>query len=343
GGIDTISYRGSTGAVSLNLSTQAASGGDAEGDTFSGIENAWGSLGNDTIVGSSAANRLTGDAGNDTLDGANGNDIVEGGGGADTMIGGLATDTLSYAHSMAGVTVDLGAGTASGGDATGDTFSGFEGLEGSAFADTLTGDDNANRLSGGSGDDTLSGGAGNDTIVGGLGADMMFGGAGVDTLSYANATSYVSVSLDGSAYGLGATGDTFSGFENLTGGTVGDALYGDAQGNTIRGGGGADYIDGGAGNDKLYGDAGDDLFYFNASSGRDLIYGFQAGSGVAEDRLLIDLGPDHQNFVSVMAAATMVNGNTVFHFGAGLSLTLVGVDKNSLAVSDITFPEEEWV
>jgi len=65
-----------------------------------------------------------------------------------------------------------------------------------------------------------------------------------------------------------------------------------------------------------------------------------AGSAVAEDRLLIDLGPAYQNFVSVMAAATMVNGNTVFHFGAGLSITLVGVDKDSLTVNDIVFPEE---
>ena len=44
-----------------------------------------------------------------------------------------------------------------------------------------------------------------------------------------------------------------------------------------------------------------------------------------------------------MAAATMVNGSTVFNFGAGLSITLVGVDKNSIAVTDIVFPEDEWV
>ena len=293
-------------------------------------------------MGSSAANRLTGDAGNDALDGADGNDIVEGGAGADSLVGGLAADVLSYAHSTAGVTVHLGAGTASGGDAAGDMFSGFEGVEGSAFADTLTGDDDANRLSGGPGDDTLNGGAGNDTIVGGLGADTMSGGAGIDTLSYASATSFLTIVLwSGSAHGLGATGDSFSSFENLTGGKVRDSLYGDAQANVIRGGGGDDFIDGGGGNDKLYGEEGDDGFYFNGSSGRDIVYGFTAGSAVAEDRLVLDLGPGYQDFASVMATATMVNGNTVFHFGAGRAITLVGVDQSALAVDDIVFMPTE--
>ena len=136
---------------------------------------------------------------------------MEGGAGGDTLIGGLGIDQLSYAHAGAGVTIDLAAGTATGSDATGDSYSGFEGVDGSSFADTLTGDGNANRLNGGAGDDILSGGDGNDTIIGGLGADTMVGGAGIDTLSYADATSYLSISLwSGSAYGLGATGDTFS-------------------------------------------------------------------------------------------------------------------------------------
>ena len=342
-GIDTLSYRGSTGAVTIDLGARTASGGDAQGDTFTGIENVWGSLAGDTLVGSGGANRMTGDAGNDHIDGGNGNDVVEGGAGADTLIGGGGLDVLSYAHSMAGVTIDLAAGTGSGGDATGDTFSGFEGVDGSAFADTLTGDAGANRLSGGSGDDHLDGGDGDDTISGGLGADTMIGGAGIDTLSYASAMSYITVSLQtGFAYGVGASGDTFSGFENLTGGQVSDALYGDAQSNVIHGGRGGDFIDGGGGNDKLYGDEGDDAFYFNTGSGRDLIYGFQAGSAIAEDRLVLDLGPAYHDFVSVMAAASMVNGNTVFRFGAGLTVTLVGVDKSSLATNDIVFAADDY-
>ena len=64
-------------------------------------------------------------------------------------------------------------------------------LEGSNFADTLSGDAGDNRLDGNEGDDTLYGkeGAdklygseGNDTLEGGSGNDTLDGGAGNDTL-----------------------------------------------------------------------------------------------------------------------------------------------------------------
>jgi hypothetical protein len=42
-----------------------------------------------------------------------------------------------------------------------------------------------------------------------------------------------------------------------------------------------------------------------------------------------------------MAAATMVNGNTVFHFAAGTQLTLAGVDKSTLSAADIMFQLDE--
>ena len=103
--------------------------------------------------------------------GHGGTDTLEGGQGSDTLDGGGGTDTLSYASSNAGVTVDLAAGTASGGDAQGDTFTNFENLTGSEYADTLSGDSGDNVLIGGGGDDTLSGGGGDDTAWGGDGAD----------------------------------------------------------------------------------------------------------------------------------------------------------------------------
>ena len=43
GGIDTVSYAGSATGVTLNLATGASSGGDAQGDTLSGIEQVLGS------------------------------------------------------------------------------------------------------------------------------------------------------------------------------------------------------------------------------------------------------------------------------------------------------------
>ena len=137
----------SAAGVTVSLAAGTGSGGDAAGDTLSGIEN---------LTGSAQADTLTGDGNANTLDGGGGDDTLNGGAGGDTLIGGSGSDTASYAASGAGVTVNLGAGTASGGDAAGDTLSGIENLIGSAQADTLTGDGGDNVLEGGAGGDTLT-------------------------------------------------------------------------------------------------------------------------------------------------------------------------------------------
>ena len=151
-GIDTASYAASAAGVDVSLVTGLGHGGDAEGDTLTGIEN------------------LTGSAFNDTLpDDA----------GSNVLIGGAGIDTVSYQSAAAGVTVSLantaaqntlGAGT--------DTLATFENLIGSAFDDTLTGSSLAN---------VLVGLAGNDSLNGGAGADTMLGGAGNDTYVVDNA------------------------------------------------------------------------------------------------------------------------------------------------------------
>jgi VCBS repeat-containing protein len=140
-----------------------------------------GAGGNDILDGGTSADTLNGDAGDDillggggkdTLDGGADDDILEGGAGADVLTGGTGTDTASYAGSGQGVTVDLAAGTASGGDAQGDTFSSIENLRGSAFGDTLSGDSGDNVLEGGAGSDLFifTEGGGSDTVFGGTGA-----------------------------------------------------------------------------------------------------------------------------------------------------------------------------
>ena len=74
-GIDTASYAGSSTGVSVNLSTGRGTGGDAQGDRLSSIENLIGSALADTLVGSAAANILNGGAGADTVTGGAGNDV----------------------------------------------------------------------------------------------------------------------------------------------------------------------------------------------------------------------------------------------------------------------------
>ena len=123
-----------------------------------------GTIGNDGAVGTSEE---------DSINGGNGNDTLEGGLGADTLDGGAGTDTLSYAGSSAAVAVNLSTNVVSGGDAAGDTISGFENITGSAFGDTLIGDSGSNVIDGGVGDDLLTAGGGNDTIIGGTGTDTV--------------------------------------------------------------------------------------------------------------------------------------------------------------------------
>lgn len=99
--------------------------------------------------------------------------------------------TLDYRGTPAGVTVDLQAGTSTGGSGS-DTVTGVQNVVGTSSADVLLGDGNANSLSsegagvdlmrGRGGNDSLSGGSGNDTLEGGPDADTLDGNGGGDTL-----------------------------------------------------------------------------------------------------------------------------------------------------------------
>ena len=189
-GIDTASYFNSAAGIGVNLATGSGFGGDAAGDTLVNIENVVGSSFNDTLIGDGNHNELVGLEGNDVLkggggadflNGVDGDDILKGGGGADALFGGSGSDTADYSDSPAAVFVGLG-GVASGGDAAGDTFSSIENLTGSAFDDSLGGDNGANGLSGGAGNDSLAAGGGSDFLSGGAGDDFLEGGDGNDTM-----------------------------------------------------------------------------------------------------------------------------------------------------------------
>ncbi len=210
-GTDTASYATSGAGVTVNLATNLNSGGDAQGDILTNIEN---------VTGSAYADVLTGNAGANTLTGGAGDDLLAGLGGADTLDGGSGSDTASYAASGAAVTVNLATGAASGGDAQGDTLISIENVIGSAFADTLTSATAGSRLSGGDG---------NDRLVAGAGADVLDGGAGTDTADYSASTASISVNLlTGAASGGYADGDTLTGVENVVGSAYDDVIVGDA-------------------------------------------------------------------------------------------------------------------
>ena len=242
-GTDLLSYWNSDAGVEVNLASGSVSGGHAQGDTINGFENVLGSRQHgDRLTGDGGSNWLHGGGGADRLAGGGGDDTLEGGAGADRLDGGAGTDLLSYWNSDAGVEVNLASGSVSGGHAQGDTISGFEGIRGSAHADSLTG------------------GGGDDTLEGGAGADRLDGGAGDDVLSYWNSDAGVEVNLaTGRASGGDAQGDTIRGFEHVWGSRGNDTLTGDSGDNWFSGGAGADRISGGDGFDSIESSTGADV------------------------------------------------------------------------------------
>jgi Ca2+-binding RTX toxin-like protein len=190
-GIDTAMYGDSPEGVIVDLLYGEGYFGFAEGDRLYRIENVWGSPYGDMLIGDNGANELLGldggdshygKGGADILDGGYGDDLLEGGAGADTLIGGPGVDVVTHYNSPAGVMVRLIDGTASDGDAEGDTLIGIENLYGSSHSDTLAGDDNANFLVGLGGHDLLQGHGGADSMLGGTGNDTLQGMDGDDKL-----------------------------------------------------------------------------------------------------------------------------------------------------------------
>jgi Ca2+-binding RTX toxin-like protein len=173
-GEDTASYETAAGSVRASLLDGGGTQGDAYGDTFVQIENLRGSAFSDVLTGDGSANVLDGSGGDDTLIGSggddtllggSGNDVLRGGLGADILNGGFGRDVVSYSDSGGAVSINLDTGTKTGTDASGDSYVSIEGVEGSAYNDTLTGDDHANILAGGAGDDVLTGLDGSDTYI----------------------------------------------------------------------------------------------------------------------------------------------------------------------------------
>jgi len=182
-GSDTARYDEGNVGIVVDLSTGAASGGNAQGDVLVSIENLFGSQGNDSLTGTAGANSLAGEAGDDVLRGGDGSDVLRGDAGADLLDGGANSniDTATYGEGNVGVVVDLSAGTGSGGNAQGDVLVSIENLSGSRGNDSLTGNALANTLAGDIGDDVLRGGDGQDVLQGGAGADRFVFAAVTDS------------------------------------------------------------------------------------------------------------------------------------------------------------------
>lgn len=334
-GADTVSYAASDQGVTVNLATNTATGGHAEGDTFASIENLIGSDHDDVLIGDGLANVLYGGSGDDviyggegsdTLYGGDGDDTLYGGAGADTLYGGAGTNTASYATSTSGVNVNLTTGLGAGGDAEGDRLFNIQNLVGSAHNDVLVGN---------SGDNQLFGGAGDDLLVGLEGANQFFGGTGSNTVSYAASNAAVDVNLGaGTASGGHADNDSFTNIQNVIGSAFNDVLAGDGGNNALYGGAGDDLIIGTAGADYLDGgDGNDTVDYSNANSA--VVVDFAQGMG----SLGIALGDIYVNINNVIGTDyndTLIGNNTNNQLfgGAGNDLLIGGAGSNILDGGD---------
>lgn len=229
-----------------------------DGDSYSGIENLWGTKHDDTLIGDSNANILKGSGGKDTMKGGGGADVLEGGTEADEIYGDKGNDTLY-------------------------------GQDGN---DKIYGGEGGDKLYGGDGVDNLYGGAGADTIDGGADPDHVHyddSTAGVTVkFNFSGAEGkggYAEGDVITSVYGvIGSDFDDviwgYDGSQGLTGLDGNDDLRGADGDDTIDAGKGTDTVKGGQGNDRIFGHAGaDDI---DGGSGIDTSY-YSNSSAVVVD------------------------------------------------------------
>jgi serralysin len=292
-GVDTLNTTSFDGAYLVNLATGTS---NYAGETFLNIEKLYTGDGNDTLIGSVAANLLNGGVGDDSAVGGDGNDTLEGGAGNDTLVGEYGDDVLN------------------GG-------AGDDSLLGGAGDDSLVGGDGNDTLNGGGGADTALGGAGDDYIHAVLGVpETIDGGSGVDTL---NTTAFSGDYVVDLTTGLtNFAGESFVNMENIVSGAGADTLTGTAGANAMDGGGGADSIRGEGGDDVLTGGSGNDILIggigndvVDGGNGNDVVF-----AGLGADVAAGGAGTDRID-LTARAASTTLNLVTGATNVAGESLT----------------------
>ncbi|NES18762.1 MAG: calcium-binding protein, partial [Symploca sp. SIO3E6] len=146
---------------------------------------------------------LVGTAFNDTLIGDDGNNSLRGNAGIDYFDGGAGIDTVNFAYEKYAITADLSQSRATYIDDAGvevvETLINIESLVGTAFDDTLIGDDGSNVFNGSKGDDLLTGGAGADKF------NFSSFNQGIDTITDFDSTQGDRIQVSASGFGGGLT------------------------------------------------------------------------------------------------------------------------------------------
>jgi Ca2+-binding RTX toxin-like protein len=272
------------------------------------------------LVGGNLSDTVTGNLGNNQLFGSDGDDIFIPSAGTDIIVSGdIGYDRLDYSAFPLGVTINLQ--THSGTHVT--SFTDIELFIGSAFSDTLIGQNIANswHITGSNAGDVngagvvdftaienLSGGSATDTFIFSDGASVsgvIDGDGAIDSLIYSAYTTAVTVDLTaGAATGAGGVQN----IENVIGGSASDVITGDANANVLIGGAGNNTIGGMDGPDTLVGGAGDDSI--TGGNGNDL-YIMTNGGGTDTIVEVVGGGTDTITFASVTTPVTVDLQNNI--------------------------------
>jgi Ca2+-binding RTX toxin-like protein len=246
-----------------------------------------GGAGNDLMISFNRENNFTGGAGSDTMTGGTAMDVFFQGGendGHDQISGGAGFDWfIGGSSSQSAIVLNLATGSVTGGGAGGvgsASLTSIEHIQGTPFADSMTGDGGNNVVFGLEGNDTINGGAGNDTLGGFEGVDHFVfsvapGFANADSVGTYEA-GIDKIRLDATAMpALGASGNF----------TAGDARFHAAAGAN-------------AGHDA------DDRVVYNTSTGQ--VWYDADGSGAGAAQLIATL----QNIPTLLATDIAVDNGS---------------------------------
>ena len=219
-----------------------------------------GTPGNDTLNGTSGADRMTGLGGNDTYIVNHVGDVVieSNGGGTDIIY-----SALSYRLNDNSEVENLSTISWQALDALS--------LYGNMLANNLIGNAGANLLDGGGGNDIMTGREGNDTYLVDSAGDRPVEAAGQGTDIVYSSVSYTLAS-NSEVENLSTISWDATTAINLTGNGLANALIGNAGANHLDGGAGADTMTGREGNDTYYVDNAGDRPMEAAGQGTDIVY-----------------------------------------------------------------------
>jgi Ca2+-binding RTX toxin-like protein len=251
---------------------------------------------------------------------------------------GGGTDTLDVSSATAAATLDLRDGAwqwigakADSILATGQFYIGngtqIEKAIGTAFNDTIRGNEVANILNGGAGNDTLSGGAGNDLYIVDSTLDVVIEGSNAGTDGVQASVSY---SLSANVENLTLTG---SAAINGIGNSLNNVITGNSAANTLNGGGGADTLSGGLGNDLYVVDSSTDVVVESLNAGIDTVRASVSYTLTSNVENLVLTGSDNINATGNALDNTLTgnSGNNTLNGGTGTD-TLIGGAGNDLYI-----------